>query len=468
MASSRIFPFVAFVSFTGALAGLLFGMDTGAISGALPILERVFDLNKTTQGALTAILMLGAAAGAVCAAILSYRFGRKRSLLMAAFLFVVGAGLCGVAPNVATIMGGRLLLGFAIGIASFTAPLYLSEIAPERYRGAIISLYQLMITIGILMAFVLNTALTNGEFWRWMLGASIFPALCFFCAVLFLPRSPHWLVMHNRLQEARQILGRLNQTPQEADHKLEEIRKTLSVKQEGWRLFQKNANFRRAVGLGIGLQLMQQFTGINIVMYFSPKIFQLAGYASDLDRMWLTVTVGLVNVLVTLVAILLIDRWGRRPILFLGFLTMAVGMASVGIVLGMAAPSGAWQMFGVVMLLVFVAGFALSAGPIVWVLCSEIQPLKGRDFGIMCSTTTNWLSNMLITFAFLPILDKHGGGIVFLCLALLNVVFIVLTWFFVPETKGVTLEQIETNLMSGKALRHIGTPAKTSARTPAA
>lgn len=462
MAVSRAFPFIAFVSFTGALAGLLFGMDTGAISGALPILKKIFHLSEATQGALTAILMLGAAVGAVSAAVLSFRYGRKRSLLIAAFLFVLGAGMCGVAPNVGVIMAGRLLLGFAIGIASFTAPLYLSEIAPERYRGAIISLYQLMITIGILMAFILNTALTYGQFWRWMLGASAIPAICFFCAVLFLPRSPHWLVMHDRLKEARLILGRLHQNPQDADHKLEEIKSSLSVKQEGWMLFRRNANFRRAVGLGIALQLMQQFTGINIVMYFSPKIFELAGYASDVDRMWLTVIVGLINVLVTLVAIVLIDRWGRRPILFLGFLTMAVGMASVGVVLGMTDPSGPWQVFGIVMLLMFVAGFALSAGPIVWVLCSEIQPLKGRDFGIMCSTTTNWLSNMLITFAFLPILDKHGGGTVFLFLALLNAMFIAVTYFFVPETKGATLEQIESNLMSGKALREIGRPAKGS------
>lgn len=454
--AKKFTTFVAFVSFTAALAGLLFGLDTGAISGALPFISQTFTITAAEQGWVVSILMFGAAVGAVSSAWLSLHLGRKISLLLAAILFVIGALFSALAPGVGMLLFGRLILGLAIGVASFTAPLYLSEIAPERSRGSIISLYQLMITIGILGAFITDTAFSYSGAWRWMLGVPVIPALILLIAVFFLPRSPRWLAMRSRFGEARQVLGRLRETPEEADVELQNIRESLAVPQEGWSLFKENSNFRRAVGLGMLLQVMQQLTGINVIMYYAPKIFELAGYASTEHQMWGTVTVGLVNVLATFIAIGLVDRWGRRPILQLGFFIMAVGMGVLALLLHLDIASAGARLFAVFMLLVFIVGFAMSAGPIVWVLCSEIQPLKGRDFGIMCSTATNWLSNTCIGAVFLPLVEWLGGPGTFFLFAAFNAVFILVTTVMVPETKGVSLEHIEKNLMAGESLRNLG------------
>lgn len=448
--------FVAFVSFTAALAGLLFGLDTGAISGALPFIVQDFIISPGLQGWVVSVLMFGAAVGAVGSAALSWHLGRKVSLFLAAGLFVAGSLLSAMAPGVLSLLAGRVVLGLAIGVASFTAPLYLSEIAPGRVRGGLISMYQLMITIGILGAFLSDTAFSYTGAWRWMLGVPVFPALALLCAVVFLPNSPRWLAMRRRHDDAREVLERLRESPAEAARELHDIRESLAVPQEGWALFRRNGHFRRAVGLGVLLQIMQQLTGINVIMYYAPRIFELAGYASTAEQMWGTVLVGVTNVLATFIAIGLVDRWGRRPILLLGFAVMAVGMGSLGVMLHLDAPGSAARLFAVSMLLVFILGFAMSAGPVVWVLCSEIQPLKGRDFGIMCSTATNWLANMCIGAAFPVMLTALGGPRTFAFFAACNAVFILLTCLFVPETRGVSLEHIEKNLMHGQPLRRLG------------
>jgi MFS transporter, SP family, galactose:H+ symporter len=200
---------------------------------------------------------------------------------------------------------------------------------------------------------------------------------------------------------------------------------------------------------------MQQFTGMNVVMYYAPRIFQDMGYDTS-AQMWFTAIVGLTNVLATFIAIGLIDRWGRKPILYTGFAIMAVGLGVVGSMMGGGAHSHGMQLFTVCMLLVFIVGFAMSAGPLIWTLCSEVQPLKGRDFGIGCSTMTNWIANMIVGFTFLTLLNSFGHTNTFWLYAGLNAFFILLTFWLVPETKGITLEQIERNLMSGKRLRDIG------------
>jgi SP family galactose:H+ symporter-like MFS transporter len=220
-------------------------------------------------------------------------------------------------------------------------------------------------------------------------------------------------------------------------------------------LFLRNRNFRRSVGLGVLLQLMQQFTGMNVVMYYAPRIFQSMGYATA-EQMWFTALVGLTNMLATFIAIGLVDRLGRKPILYAGFSVMAIGLGVVGSMMHLGVTTHAEQMFTVAMLLVFIVGFAMSAGPLIWTLCSEVQPLKGRDFGIGCSTVTNWVANMIVGATFLTLLNTVGHAGTFWMYAGLNLVFLVITFALVPETRGVTLEQIEHNLMSGKRLRDIG------------
>jgi SP family galactose:H+ symporter-like MFS transporter len=445
-----------FVCFLAALAGLLFGLDIGVIAGALPFIAHEFQITSQQQEWVVSSMMFGAAVGAVGSGWLSYRLGRKYSLMIGAVLFVIGSLCSAFAPNNDVLLISRVLLGLAVGIASFTAPLYLSEIAPERIRGSMISMYQLMITIGILGAYLSDTAFSYSGSWRWMLGIITLPALLLFVGVFFLPRSPRWLASRGRDAEARKVLEMLRDTTEQAKAELDEIRESLKIKQSGWALFKDSKNFRRAVYLGVLLQVMQQFTGMNVIMYYAPKIFDLAGFASTAQQMWGTVIVGLVNVLATFIAIGLVDRWGRKPTLKLGFLVMAIGMGTLGTMMNIGMDTPAAQYFAILMLLMFIVGFAMSAGPLIWVLCSEIQPLKGRDFGITCSTTVNWIANMIVGATFLTMLNTLGSAHTFWIYAGLNLVFIFITIALIPETKNISLEHIERNLMAGKPLREIG------------
>ena len=445
-----------FVCFLAALAGLLFGLDIGVIAGALPFISETFQITSSQQEWVVSSMMFGAAVGAVGSGWLNFRIGRKYSLMIGAILFVVGSLFSAFAPDVEILILSRVLLGLAVGIASYTAPIYLSEIAPEKIRGSMISMYQLMITIGILAAYLSDTAFSYTGAWRWMLGVITIPAILLLIGVFFLPDSPRWLAARGSDEKARRVLEKLRDTSEQAKSELDEIRESLKVKQSGWALFINNKNFRRAVYLGVLLQVMQQFTGMNVIMYYAPKIFDLAGFASTSQQMWGTDIVGLVNVLATFIAIGLVDRWGRKPTLILGFIVMALGMGTLGTMMNIGISSVFAQYFAVIMLLIFIVGFAMSAGPLIWVLCSEIQPLKGRDFGITCSTATNWIANMIVGATFLTMLNSLGSAHTFWVYAGLNVIFIFITLALIPETKNISLEHIERNLMQGKPLRKIG------------
>lgn len=444
------------VCFLAALAGLLFGLDMGVIAGALPFLAKEFGLNSHQQEMVVSVMMLGAALGALCSGPLCSRLGRKKTLLIGAALFVAGSVGCAFAPDLQMLVISRFLLGAAVGVASFVAPLYLSEIAPEHIRGSMISLYQLMITIGILAAFLSDTAFSHSGNWRWMLGIITFPALILFAGVLTLPESPRWLMMKNKNALAQKVLMLLRSTEAEARAELEAIRESVKITQRGWQLFRANSNFRRTTYLGVLLQFMQQVTGMTVIMYYAPKIFAIAGFASTEQQMWGTVIAGLTNVLATFIAIGLVDRWGRKPILKLGFSVMAVCMALMGYMFFVGITSLTQQYTAVTLLLIFITGFAMSAGPLIWVLCSEIQPLAGRDFGVTCSTMANWIANMIIGATFLTLIDNVGSAGTFWLYAGLNVLCLILTLIFVPETKNISLENIEKNLMAGLPLRSIG------------
>lgn len=452
--SNRMITF--FVCFLAALAGLLFGLDIGVIAGALPFIAKEFNVTSHQQEWIVSSMMFGAAIGAIGSGWMSSSLGRKKSLMVGAVLFVVGSLWSALATSPEMLIAARVLLGLAVGVASYTAPLYLSEIAPEKIRGSMISLYQLMITIGILGAYLSDTALSYSGDWRWMLGIITIPALLLLVGVIFLPNSPRWLAAKGNFYDAQKVLDRLRDTSEQAKRELDEIRESLKIKQTGWSLFKDNSNFRRAVYLGILLQVVQQFTGMNVIMYYAPKIFEIAGFTNTNEQMWGTVIVGLINVLATFIAIGLVDRWGRKPTLVLGFIVMAAGMGILGTMLHIGIHSAGAQYFAIAMLLMFIVGFAMSAGPLIWVLCSEIQPLKGRDFGITVSTTTNWIANMIVGATFLTLLSSLGNAGTFWLYAALNLVFIVITLWLIPETKNVTLERIEKNLMQGRKLKDIG------------
>lgn len=447
---------VVLTSVIAALAGLLFGLDIGVISGALPFIARQFHVGDQMQEWIVSSMMVGAALGALGSGWMAKAIGRKYSLMIGTALFACASGVCAFAWSPEMLITGRVFLGVAVGIASFTAPLYLSEIAPRTMRGAMISLHQLMVTVGILAAFLSNTAFSGTGDWRWMLGVIAFPALALLFGLLFLPRSPRWLMSRGRNEEAERVLEKLRSDRKSIETEMSEIADQLKVEFQGLGLFRSNPNFRRTVGLGIMLQVMQQLTGINVVMYYAPRIFGLAGYGTSHDQLWGTVIVGAVNVAATFIAIGLVDRWGRKPILYTGFTVMALALATLGALLHIGVTSGASQIAAVVMLLVFIAGFAMSAGPMIWILCAEIQPMKGRDFGIAASTFVNWVANTIAGATFLTLLNTLGHAQTFWLYAVMNAAFIFLTLWLVPETKGVSLEQIERNLMDGRALRKLG------------
>lgn len=377
-----------FTCAVAALAGLMFGLDIGVIAGANKFIQHDFQITDRTIEWIVSSMMIGATIGAVLAGWISARAGRKLGLIVSAVLFVLGALFSALAWTPVSLMVARAVLGLAIGIATFTAPLYLAEVAPERIRGSMVSLYQLMITIGILAAFLSDWGFSHTGSWRWMLGIIGIPGVFFLAGVTILPKSPRWLMMRGRRNEARTILMKLRGDTGAVEREVGEIEEQLRVPQSGWRMFLQNRNFRRSVGLGVLMQVMQQLTGINVVMYYAPRIFESMGYQHQ-AQMIFTVIVGLTNVLATFIAIAFVDRWGRKPILYTGFAVMTIALGTIGAVLHVGATTGGLQFFAVIMLLVFVAGFAMSAGPLIWTLCSEVQPLKGRDFGIGCSTVTN-------------------------------------------------------------------------------
>jgi MFS transporter, SP family, galactose:H+ symporter len=444
-----------FVCVVAALAGLMFGLDIGVISGATQFIQKTFAVTDHVIERIVSAMMLGAALGAAGAGWLSGHLGRKRSLILGAVLFVAGSLLCGFAWSPATLIIARVVLGLAIGIASFTAPLYLAEVAPEYIRGAMVSLYQLMITIGILVAFLSDLAFSYSGNWRWMLGVIAIPGVLFLLGVSVLPESPRWLLMRGRRNEALDVLRHLRGDPAVVNREAADIEEQLKTPQLGWHLFLENSNFRRSVGLGMLLQLVQQLTGINVVMYYAPYIFRNMGYDSA-AQLWFTAAVGLTNVLATFIAIAYVDRWGRKPILYAGFAVMALGLGVVGTIMHLGITTPGEQRLAVAMLLMFIVGFAMSAGPLVWTLCSEIQPLKGRDFGIGASTLTNWTVNWVVGNTFLTLLNTFGNAQTFWLYAALNASFLLFTYALVPETRGVTLEQIERKLLGGARLRDIG------------
>jgi MFS transporter, SP family, galactose:H+ symporter len=467
---------ISFIGFTAALAGLLFGLDVGVISGALPLLKNDFKLSIGAEGAVVSALLWGAVIGTLISGMLSSHFGRRKTILISAVIFVMGSVLSSISPSEHLLIGARLFLGIAVGVASFTAPLYISEISPRNVRGRLVSMYQLMITIGIVLAFLSNTWLASyatfggvtGGHWRIMLGVIAIPATIMFVGVLFLPESPRWLFLKGFKDRAVAVFKGMHLDEAEIGEQVKEIEDNLKNKQNGFVMFKANPNFRRVIGLGIGLQIIQQLTGINVVMYFAPTIFKIAGFATTNSEMWGTVIVGITNVLATFIAIAFVDKLGRKPIMYAGFITMGLAMIAVGTLFNMGIekhPEIGY--FAIFALLVFIIGFAMSAGPIIWVICSEIYPLAGRDLGVTFSTATNWIANAIVGMTFLLLLAGLGNGNTFLLYGALNILFIIFFVIFVPETKGVSLEKIEANLLSGLPLKQIGRPRARLTHEPA-
>ncbi|MGQ1397649.1 sugar porter family MFS transporter [Acinetobacter baumannii] len=436
-----------------AIAGLLFGVDIGVISGALPLLHNEFHLTALLEGWIVGSLMGGAVFGALVAGQISKLYGRRTALLISSFIFIAGVIVAILAQSVGVLIIGRILLGIGVGISSFAAPLYVSEIAPKDVRGKAISVFDVLISVGILASFFCNWLFSYLESWRAMFAILLIPGVLFLIGTIIVPKSPKWLAYKGRNQEALDVLKKIRSTDQEAFQELEDIQENiaLSGKNKGLKLFLTNANFRRSVGLGMSLQTIQQLTGINIVLIFAPKLFELSGFVGLQNQLLSTVLLGVVKVVSTFIASMIVDKCGRKPMLYGGFLVIILGLGFVAYGLFNTIP-----MFALIGLVLFMIGYSFSAGPVIWTLCSEIQPLQGRDFGIGCSTLTNWGMNMFVGTYFLVAMTQFGAAETFAFLTVLNILFLAFFYFFVPETKNVPLEHIEKNLMNGESLKNLG------------
>ncbi len=443
--------FVYFVASIAALAGLLFGYDTGVISGAILFIRSEFQLSSMMQEIVVSAVLLGAIVGAAVSGGVSDRFGRRQTIIVTAMLFAVGALGSAFAQHVAWLISCRVIIGVAIGVASFAAPLYISEVAPTEVRGGLVSLNQLMITCGIVLSYIVDYAFSASENWRWMFAFGSVPAIVLLIGMLFLPESPRWLLSQSLVKRARAILERIRNR-KNVDKELEVINKTLKQKAGGWAELLEPW-IRPALIIGIGLAFIQQATGINTVIYYAPTIFQFAGFESAKVSILATAGVGIVNVLMTIVAIWLLDRVGRRPLLFAGLIGMILSLGVLGFAFRVPSLSGALKWITVAGLACYIASFAISLGPIFWLIIAEIYPLRIRGRAMSIATVANWTFNMIVALTFLTIADKLGRSSAFWLYGLVAVAGFVFCYLFVPETKGRTLEEIEDSLRSGKCFK---------------
>jgi sugar porter (SP) family MFS transporter len=433
--------FVVLAAAVAALGGSLFGYDTGVISGAILFVRPAFSLSTAQVELVVSAVLIGATIGAIGSARVTDRLGRRVVLLVAAVSFGVGAIGSALAPSVEMLIAARLLVGLAIGVASYAVPLYISELAPPASRGWLVSLNQLAITVGILISYGVDYAFASSDGWRWMLGLAALPALLLFVGAALLPETPRWLVRNGQVDAARRVLLRIR-SQAEVEPELADIQSTLRTRPGGWSDLLA-PTVRMALVVGISLAIFQQVTGINTVIYYAPTIVQLAGIPSASGALLATSGIGAVNVLMTVAAMVLLDRVGRRPLLLGGLMVMALALAILGFVFTLSGQIGNLGGISVVWLMVYVGAFAISLGPIFWLLIAEIYPLRVRGLAMGVATTANWAANLLVSLTFLTFTDRFGPSLTFWLYAMLTVGALIFAYRLVPETKGRTLEAIE-------------------------
>ena len=443
LSHSRAARAVVLTAAIAGLGGLLFGYDTGVIAGALLFIKPDFGLGSFEAGLVVGAVPVGAIFGAAAAGPLSDGHGRKGTILLSAIIFAIGALGSAAAPDATVLVLARIVVGMAIGVASATAPVYISEVAPPAKRGMLVSFFQLAVTIGIVVAYLVGLAFNNGGEWRWMLGLGAVPALILGIGMLEMPQSPRWLVMAGKDYVARVTLSKIREdNPAAIDAELAEIKESLAVKAGGWRDL-LHPVVKAALFVGVGLAILQQVTGINTVIYYAPTIVQFTGVNGSSSAILAAVGVGVVNVGMTVVALRLLDRAGRRTLLIGGVSAMVVSLVALGAAfIGGGGSTGA-SILAIGSLMTYVAAFAISLGPIFWLMNAEIYPLNVRSKAAAVGTMANWTFNFIVSLTFLVLIDALGRTGAFWLYAGIGVVTLWFCWRFVPETKGLHLEDIQ-------------------------
>ncbi len=431
--------YVIFVTVVAAIGGLLFGFDTAIVAGATRYLKDQFALTSLQEGWAVSVVLIGCMFGAGLAGAVSDRIGRRRFMLVSAVLFFASALGCALPRNIVQFVVFRFVGGLGIGSASILAPLYIAEISPARIRGALVSVNQMAIVTGILLAYFVNWVFA--EFgpsnWRWMYGAGTVPAVAFFALLFGVPESPRWLVKRGRESEAESILTRVD-NPQSAAAEVRSIRETILLEKGSFsELFRPG--FRRALFIACVLAVFQQITGINAVLYYAPRIFERAGF-ERVSAIGQSTIVGLVNMLFTIVAIILVDRVGRKPLLLIA----AAGMGISLVLLGVAFKAQGLPPSAILaVILIYIAFFAMAMGPIVWVIMSEIFPTRLRGSAMALATVVLWIADFAVTLTFPVISDRLNESTAFWIYAVMCAIDFVFMLAVLPETKGKTLEEIE-------------------------
>ena len=433
------------ISAVAAFGGLLFGYDTAVIAGAIGYLEVQFELSPMLTGWAASSAIWGCVFGALFAGALSDKYGRKKVLLLSGLLFTLSALGSAVPDNLTQFVMARFIGGLGVGSASMLSPLYISEIAPAKIRGMLVTLYQLAIVFGINIIYIVNYLIANTHDqvwnvqlgWRYMLGSEGIPAILFFILLFFVPESPRWLVKENRSEEALKILNQINR-PEETHRILEEIKETVN-EEKGSFLDLFKPGIRKAMFVGSVLAFFSQVTGINAIIYYAPEIFKQVGFGSE-SALFQTMIIGFVNMLFTLVAIRLIDYWGRRTLLIWGLFGIVSCLLGMGMFFYFEITSGPLLLL---FILGFIASFASSLGPIPWVLISEIFPTKTRGTAMSFSIVILWLGVVLITQFFPVLLSLFGGAFTFWIFMINALILLIFTLILIPETKQKTLEEIQ-------------------------
>ena len=361
--------------------------------------------------------------------------------------------MCGFAQSINQLIFSRIIIGIAVGMVSFAVPLYLSEIAPQKIRGMLVSLFQLAITAGILLSYLINRIFANYEFnWRWMLGAGVIPAAILLIGICFLSDTPRWLFTKGREDEAKKAFLRIEPSG-DVDLHLQEIKETLTPKTG-----EQKTKFHRwmfmPIFVGVGIMFVQICTGINTIIYYTPTIFQIAGFESHIGALYATIGIGFVNFIMTIVAIAYTDKLGRKPLLYIGLWGMLFSLITLGGSFAWATELGtAGKWIAVASVVIYIASFAMSLGPVGWIMVSEIMPLQIRGFAMSAATVSNFGFNFIVVLSFLPLLNTIGNAATFWMFAGITIISMLFVYFFVPETKGISLEKIEKNWKNGVSAR---------------
>src|SRR6185437_4606626 len=434
-------PFLFVLAAGAALGGFLFGYDTGVISGVLLFIKPAFHASALQQQGIIGSLLIGAVVGATASGYLAEAMSRKWTKVLSGCIYVAAALWSAFASGTTELIAARFVLGLSVGTASFVAPMYIAEVAPRRIRGGLVSFNQLMIVTGILIAYIVDFLFKGvSDNWRWMLGLGAIPGVALAVGMILMPHSPRWLMERGRDDEARAVLERVHRRSEDIDSEMDDIRHV--VAEEGSLRDIIGAKVRPMLIVGLALAIFQQVVGINTVIYYAPTILRFTG-SSVSSAITQTVFIGLTNVVFTVVAVLLLDRFGRRVFLLVGTVGLIASLLVLGVFFASSGLRAAVPDLALIALIVYIASFAIGLGPVFWLMISEIFPLHLRSPAMALCTVANWAFNFLIAFTFLSLVGALGRTGTFVLYAVVGVIALIFFATRVPETNGRSLEEIE-------------------------